>query len=318
MKPWLVFAALATALSFSVTRAAASDAESVLGSDAPSAAELRYSIARELYRQGKYAEAAAEFDVALVIMPTSAKLAYNAARCHERAGNLELALQRYADYLRLNDTATDRADVEATIAAIRQRMLQTQPDLVLTSVPEGARVTVDDDPPLLDPTPVTARVTAGKHRVRYELAGHESVARTVRVVAGRSNTAHVELKPIEAVSWMVGATDEPPEARASGWVGPTGWTAVGLGAAGLAVGVAYTVVAFDKADEVNALEARDWRRRAELTDEHETAQTIQWVGLVSGAVLAAAGVALLLWPEEGHGAVGLVPTHRGAIGVVQW
>jgi TolA-binding protein len=66
---------------------APASALATLGPDAPASAESRYQIGRRLYREGQFAEAAAEFKAALALYP-SAKLAYNQARSAERAGDL--------------------------------------------------------------------------------------------------------------------------------------------------------------------------------------------------------------------------------------
>jgi len=279
-------------------------AEPGLGSDAPEAAQRRYSIARGLYAEGRYAEAAAEFDVAFAMLPTSAKLAYNAARCHERAGHLEPAIEAYGAYLRLSPQAPDRVDVEATVAAIRRRLEATLSELVLTTAPAGARITIDDDAPLERPTPVTARLAPGTHRVRFELDGHEASARTVEVVGGQSNAVHAELEATGGV----------------GWRRVVGWSAIGVGAAGLVVGAAYGASAQDAKDEAAGLEARDWRRHDELSADYEAARPIAWLGLVGGAVFTAAGATLLLWPEDGvaQARIELSPTPGGGTAVYRW
>ncbi len=274
-------------------------AQPSLGPDAPVAAEGRYAIARALYLEGRYAEAAAEFDVAFAMMPGSGKLAYNAARCHERAGNLERALERYDDYLRLSPEATDRAQVEATVAAIRERLVQRLPELVLTSQPAGARVAVDDDPPLAQPTPVTARVSAGEHVVRFELEGHRPVSQPVSVVAGQTNAAHVEL---------LSSATEPRGRDGPPWIRTAGWVGVGLGVAGLGLAAVYGAQASSAKDEGGGLDAAEWRRHEALRDDYEQARTVAWVGLAAGLALAAAGTTLLLWPQdEAPEGVALVP-----------
>ncbi len=115
----------------------AAAANSPLGPNAPREAVKRYNIARHLYGQGRFAEAAAEFDVAQAMMPRSSKLAFNAARCYERAGDLAKAVDRYEHYLRLSPDALDRDEVETMLEALRCRLQENLPELAISSPPPG-------------------------------------------------------------------------------------------------------------------------------------------------------------------------------------
>ena len=294
-----------------------------LGPDAPAAAEKRYLIARDLYKAGRYAEAASEFAVAFEMVPTSAKLAYNLGRCQERAGQPEPAAASFAQYLRLAPGAADRKEVEATIAALRRRIEATLPELVITSAPEGAHVTIGAQVPLPQPTPVTVRVPAGDHVVRFELEGYRARMETVKVAAGQSNAAHVTLARVAVTeSELTAATGvaaaPQPIAPADDWRPVAGWTAVGVGAAGVALGAVYAVLATDTRDTLDGLGARDWRRYDGLNDDFGRQKTVAWAGLIGGAVLAGAGAALLLWPVDDAASVAVRPTPNGIVGVLRW
>ncbi|MCA9560913.1 MAG: hypothetical protein KC583_20335, partial [Myxococcales bacterium] len=91
---------LAAALVGLATPAAANTR--ALGAGAPEAAEQRYQIGLQMYRAGRFAEAAREFRVALTMVPDSARLAYNLARSLERSDQLEAAIEHYQLYLRLS------------------------------------------------------------------------------------------------------------------------------------------------------------------------------------------------------------------------
>lgn len=98
-----------------------------LGPDAPAAAQQRYDIGRQLYRDGDYAGAAREFKVALKLHETP-RLAYNLARSLERSDEIHHAIEAYETYLRLAPGAEDAQQVRATIAALREAHPTPEPE----------------------------------------------------------------------------------------------------------------------------------------------------------------------------------------------
>ncbi len=296
--------------------------DSGLGDEAPEAAQQRYAIARHLYRDGKYAEAAAEFGVALALHPTSSRLAYNLARSHERAGQLADAVSAYERYLALAPDAPDRAVVETTVATLRGRLHHTLPEVVISSEPPGATVRVDDRTPLEGTTPLTVRLTPGEHTLRLELAGHAPGATKVSVVAGRANAAQVRLQPEQPPPDVVAepvaprtVEDVAPPASPR-WRSVTGWTAVGLGVVAAAVGTGFLADAAGRADDSERLEPRDWRSYDAGREDFEAARAAGWSAIGVGGALLAAGAALLLWPDpEG---VGAAVAPGGVTAVGQW
>lgn len=85
----------------------------------PEAVEL-FQSAREHYREGRYPDAAADLERALILDPTSATLRYNLGRVYELLGQLENAREQYARYLDLlpADQADERERTAATIARL--------------------------------------------------------------------------------------------------------------------------------------------------------------------------------------------------------
>ncbi len=85
----------------------------------PEAVEL-FTSAREHYREGRYAEAAADLERALILDPTSATLRYNLGRVYELLGQLEDARAQYSRYLELlpEDQGEERERTRATIARL--------------------------------------------------------------------------------------------------------------------------------------------------------------------------------------------------------
>jgi hypothetical protein len=73
------------------------------------------------FRDGRYDEAVREFEAARRLKP-GPNLDYNIARCRERLGHWQLAIDSYERYLAATPGAPDAAEVRARVAAIRQRL----------------------------------------------------------------------------------------------------------------------------------------------------------------------------------------------------
>lgn len=82
----------------------------------PEALEL-FRTARDHYREGRYPQAAADLERALILDPTSPTLRYNLGRVYELLGELPEARREYARYLELlpADDVEERERTEATI-----------------------------------------------------------------------------------------------------------------------------------------------------------------------------------------------------------
>jgi tetratricopeptide (TPR) repeat protein len=81
----------------------------------------RYRLGRSLYGQGRFAEAAREFEAGLLINPESAKLSYNAARSLERAERFADSARAYEDYLRKAPNDPDATAVASLAEGLWKR-----------------------------------------------------------------------------------------------------------------------------------------------------------------------------------------------------
>lgn len=86
----------------------------------PEAVEF-YRSGREHFEAGRYREAITDLERALTLDPGSATLVYNLARVHELLGELDVAIDYYARYLRLlPESETDeRARIRETIGRLQ-------------------------------------------------------------------------------------------------------------------------------------------------------------------------------------------------------
>jgi len=268
-----------------------------LGDDAPDMANQRYRIGVALYANGRYAEAAREFEVALDLYPTSPRLAFNLGRALERAGELHGAVSAYRRYLGLERDPAQRAEVERIISALARRLDAHRGQITVRSTPAGARVYVDGRLESKGSTPLRLDFEPGPHRLRVELDRHLPVTREIEVAAGVSDEVAVTL-----------------ERPAGLWRRPVGWAALGLGGASLAVGGLLYAGAADLADEADGLRG-DPQRHAALRDDFELRHTGAWIALGAGAALTAAGAALVWWgPDE----VAVAAYPGGASVVARW
>ncbi len=208
--------------------AGAAPGDARLEEGAPQLAEQRYRIARALYAKGQLEEAAKEFEAAFDIYPESAKLAFNVGRVCERLDRVEDAVAAYERYLELAQDAQDHEAVRRLVTSLRARLKDRLGALLVTTAPEGAAVYLDDAATPAGHTPVTLDVEPGAHAVRLSREGFQVALRTVEIKGGERSAVAVELRAVEAA---------PAAAEGPGWRPVAGWVAVGLGAAGLGLGV---------------------------------------------------------------------------------
>jgi tetratricopeptide (TPR) repeat protein len=88
-----------------------------------------------------------------------------------------------------------------------------------------------------------------------------------------------------------------PTERPASWRATTGWIALGVGAAALGTGIAFTVLAASKADEYESgvKEGKLYYELEEIDNTGAQYEKVQISMLVVGGVGVAAGAGLLLW-----------------------
>ena len=299
--------------------AVAQDAPS-LEEGAPDSALNRYRNGRVLYRSGDIEGAAGEFETAFQLFPKSAKLAFNLGRVMERLKRPGPAAKWYRTYLDLAPKAKDRTEVETLISALRRQERAGWVELVVTSDPGGAAVTVDGGAKPTGNTPLKLRLEPGTHALKLALEGHQPVLRSIEVVAGKRNAVVIELQPdAGAAPPSVVAVPPKVEAEADSGPGPDvwPWVVVGTGAATAAVGGVMLVSAESK--EAEAADALDGGGSIDdartLKDDAEGLNTLGWVAVGAGVAIAGGGVAWWLLGSD-DATVSVVPLDGGAAAAV--
>ena len=113
------------------------------------------------------------------------------------------------------------------------------------------------------------------------------------------------------------AAPPPPPVGSSSARPALGWSLVGVGVAGVAVGAVFIAGALDDADAASGLRPVDAERHASLSDDVESQEAAAWVGFGLGGAALAAGLTVLLWPE-GDAPVTATVTPYGAGLSVRW
>jgi len=88
-------------------------------------ARTRMEQGQAYFLQGRFAEAASEFEAAYGIQPFSAFL-FNAGVAYETGGDLPHAVEYFVRYVGVETNAGERAEVEARIAALRARLQERE------------------------------------------------------------------------------------------------------------------------------------------------------------------------------------------------
>jgi tetratricopeptide (TPR) repeat protein len=235
------------------------------GQDPVAAARERFRRGSELYEQGRFREAAAEFEAAYRLRPHGA-IHYNVARCRERLGEWPGALRSYEDYLREVPDAKDRAAVRAAMRKLEENLASAGVQVLLVySDPLGAEVRIEGT--VRGTTPFHTVLPPGPYALTLVLGGYTTERRDVTLAHDASLVVDVPLAPAQpAAAAAPGKAPDlaprppapagqalPPDAGKSGparsgrvWT----WVAAGASAVALAAGAYYGASAARSSDEL--------------------------------------------------------------------
>lgn len=202
------------------------DAPSEPAADQAARARSEFLAAVEFFNAGRYLEAIHGFQVAASLIP-SADLTYNIARSYERLAETRhepadytQAIEHYRRYLRDQVDPPDRAQVEANIAALAERLeaaraanrtLPTTGRVIVSAPQVTGQVFLDDELRGVAGDVDDLTVQAGRHRLRFEGPRIQTFVSDVEVQAGSSarataefftHTQHTAVRHDPVFSWI--------------------------------------------------------------------------------------------------------------------
>lgn len=250
-------------------------------------ARRAYAEGTEHFNAGRFAEALAAFERAFAMRANPVVLK-PIAECHERLGHVPEAIAALERYLRELPTASDHALLEARLASLRQRPAR----VTVTSVPEGAQITVDGEA-RPQRTPADIDIAPGRHRVGATLPGYRATERELDTSAGVALSVGVALERDGAAS--VNAPPErtppgaitPPPPVAGRRVSSAVWVATAVAGAAAVAGTVFGIMALSDANDYELTPTQ------ELLDRGQRNALLSDVGFA--ASILSAGVAVVVY-----------------------
>ncbi|MBX3262855.1 MAG: hypothetical protein KIS78_33495 [Labilithrix sp.] len=274
-------------------------------STADSAAEARqqYGMGTQAFSQKRYSEAALHFEAAASFKASAIAL-YTAALAWDLASRPERAADAYGRALEVPGLDAKQTGIAKDRVAALEKSLGT----VVVTAPEGWKVQLDT----LTEVPAPARLHAspGVHTLTVRIPNKPIERRDVTLEAGKVTNLELKDEPApapavdpEPVAEAPAPASEapPPRLREPFW---TTMRVIGVGVAG--VGVAALGAGAILGTSANgAKEAYDAAPSRAAFDHASSLETWTNVALISGAVLVAGGIALVVVPlgERSDGAV---------------
>ena len=213
-------------------------------------ARAAYTAGQDAYTAGRYAAAEEHFALADSLLP-AVQAKYWRAMSLDQLGNVPAALAAYERVLASPDKAQLGADKVARAEARQRALAATPAELVITTVPAGARVNVSGVD-LSSPTPLSLRLAPGRHIVRAVLDGYQPQQIELNVAPGEKLTPTLTL--VQAASGTaapaaipaLGADAAPPPAERSR---VPGYVTLAIAGASAVVGTIFGIQALqDKSD----------------------------------------------------------------------
>lgn len=198
-------------------------------------ARERFQRGAELYKEGSFDAAFAEFSRAYEIAPNY-RVLYNLAQVELERHDYASAMRFYQRYLEDGGADVDaerRAEVEREILALKNRVAE----LTVKGNVAGAEVSIDGTVVGTLPLPSPVLVSAGVRRIAARRDGYQPIDRTLSVAGGDKPVLELDLQPIQTAK-PVGATKSAAATGSSGGVPAGAW--IGFVAAGVFGGTAVT------------------------------------------------------------------------------
>jgi hypothetical protein len=308
---------------------------------APNAGAAADSSEDELIRKGVEARRRLD-DAAALELFKQAYAMHHGARAVGQMGLAEIALGRWVDAeAHLQEAIAASGDTwikknAKTLEEALGRVRQEVGSLSILGSPEGAEVIIGGEVRGTLPLDKPLRVRAGDVRFELRAPGHETEARTVRVMAGQLTRETVTLAllapatpppsagpaPPVVTSAPPPRGDEgaPPATNGGAGLRTTGLVLAGAGVVAAGVGLAFGLKARSAGQSDSAAPTYD----PGAASAGHRYQTLQFVGYGVGGALIAAGVTtFLIGRHRGQAgepapSVSFLPLTGGGVGLVGW
>ncbi len=173
--------------------------------------------ARKLFSQGvahfddgKYQLALDAFEEAYRLRPHPA-VRVNIANCYDQLGRMSEAVYHFERYLEEAESGSpQRKEVEKAL----QQLYRKMGELLLTVVPHGSRIVIDNSRPRKSPVQGSIRLAAGKHDIKVSRKGYEPYIQQFEIRKGEQFELSISLDQKDQTTAAVApaaASPEPPE-----------------------------------------------------------------------------------------------------------
>ena len=282
---------------------------------AEAAAEARnqYQQGTQAFQQKRYSEAALHFEAAASFRTSSVAL-YTAGLAWDNAARPERAADAYSRALDVGGLDPKQGGLAKERVAQLEKTLGT----IVVTAPEGWRVQLDTATEV--PTPARLHAAPGIHGLSVRAPGKPIERRDISLEAGKlvdlplKDEPKVVAKPTEPTEPSkpppVVEHPRPAPSRDQFWITRRviGVGLAGVGVAALGGGI---ILGLNANDAKTAYDAGPTR---ESFDHAESLQTWTNVAIISGAVLLAGGLVLVVLPDAGgERRMSLAPTPGGAV-----
>lgn len=250
----------------------------------------RFTRGLELYKEGNFHAALAEFRAAYAAAP-SFRLQYNLGQTLYQLQDYAGAVHAFEQYLAEGGDkieADRKKEVEGELAKLRQRVAKLT---FVVNVP-AAEVSIDDEPRGSASKPVL--VSAGRRRIAITASNYQTETRVVDVAGAQQTELKFELKPIGGVATPGPGpvTPEAPKMRARSRTP----FYVGLGVTGaLAGGTAvFAILTSGKHSDFEAAVGTPGVQKSTIDDARDSTKTMALVAdIFAGATILSAGLTVM-------------------------
>lgn len=252
----------------------------------------RFNRGIELYKEGNFHAALAEFRAAYAAAP-SYRIHYNLGQTLYQLQDYAGAVAAFEQYLSEGGDkieAERKKEVESDLAKLRPRVAKLT---ITVSVP-NAELLIDDEPRgKVQKQP--ALVSAGRRKISVTASGYQTETRVLDVAGAQQIDLAFELKPIgggtqpERPTSTIEPTAVRPKSRTPFYIGLVSTIALGGGTAVMAI-----VTSGNESDYEKALEVPN--NKTEIDSKRSATKTTAVVADVLGGVtIAAAGLTILAY-----------------------